>query len=192
VLGLLAALFLGTGQASAQPQFDDLTADEQAKVDRDEIVVHVERTEAPLKHFEVIGLLHAPLRRAYAVFTDFDHYAEIFRINECHVAGRHGNRLAVHAIVGAPWPIGDRWVLNRTIVSPETDSFTFDMEHGNIAVYNGYVRLVARGPATSQVFYVARVDPGIPFLPKWIVNQFQASALPDTVKHAREYLKAHP
>jgi Polyketide cyclase / dehydrase and lipid transport. len=187
-VGLTGLLVFG-GAAQARPSFDALTAEEAAKVERGEIVVNVENTGGDVKHFRVVGLVNASAQRTYEAFTDFARYDEIFHVKDSRILRADGNVLHVRATISVPWPIGDKWVVNETRLEPETNSFSFNRVDGSISSYSGYVKAIPKGPDRCHVYYVAKADPGIPFLPAWLLNQFQASMLPDTIKHVRAYLK---
>lgn len=191
--GLAGTLMFGASlplaAAPARPAFDSLSEEELARVERGEIVVNVSKSSSAVKHFRVVGQINASAKRAYDVFIDFPSYAEIFHIKESRVVRQDGNVLHVRATIEAPWPFGDRWVINETRLEPSDYGFTFQRVEGSITEYNGHVRIVPKGPERSHVYYVAKADPGIPFLPAWLLNHFQASMLPDTIKHVREYLK---
>lgn len=191
-LASLAGILVFGAPAHARPSFDALTPEELARVERGEVVVNMENAGGDVKHFRVVGLVHAPAKRAYEVFTNFAKYDEIFYVKDPKIVKAEGNVLHVKATVSVPWPIGDRWVLNQTILDPEDLSFTFNRVEGTILAYSGYVKAVPKGPEKCHVYYVAKADPGIPFVPAWLVNQFQARMLPDTIKHVRDYLKRNP
>ncbi len=185
----LAGLLLFGSPAHAAPTFDALSAEEAARVERGEIVVNVENSGSDVKHFRVVGQVNASARRTFAAFTDFARYDQIFYVKDSRILRNEGNVLHVRATIQVPWPIGDKWVVNETRVEPDDLSFSFNRVDGSILSYSGFVKAVPKGPDRCHVYYVAKADPGIPFLPAWLLNQFQASMLPDTIKHVRAYLK---
>lgn len=185
----LAALMAFGSPAQARPAFDALTTEETARVERGEIVVNVENAGGDVKHFRVVGLVNASAQKTYEAFTNFAKYDEIFHVKDSRILKTDGNVLNVRATISVPWPIGDRWVINETRLEPEAYSFSFNRVDGSIVAYSGFVRAVPKGPDRCHIYYVAKADPGIPFLPAWLLNQFQASMLPDTIKHVRAYLK---
>lgn len=188
MVGLAATLLFGA-PAHARPAFDALTAEETARVERGDIVVNVENAGGAVKHFRVVGMVNASAQRTYEAFTNFAKYDEIFHVKDSRILKTDGNVLHVRATISVPWPIGDRWVTNETRLEPESLSFSFNRIDGTIVSYSGHVRAIPKGPDRCHVYYVAKADPGIPFLPAWLLNQFQASMLPDTITHVRSYLK---
>lgn len=191
-IACLVGIVLTGFPAQATPSFEALTPAESARVERGETVVNVETSGGDVKHFRVVGQVNASAKRTFEVFSDFAKYDEIFYVKDSKILRSEGNVKHVRATIQVPWPIGDRWVTNETRLEPDDLSFSFDRIDGSILAYSGYVKVVPKGPDRSQVYYVAKADPGVPFLPAWLLNQFQASMLPDTIKHVREYVRRNP
>jgi uncharacterized membrane protein len=187
---IASTLFVAQAARAEEP-FGEISDAEQAQIDRGEIIVQVEKTDAALKHFRAVGQIKAPAAKVYAAFTDYEHYPEIFKLKEAQILSRKGNTLNVRAVLGLPWPIGDRWVTNATALSPETLSFSYHRIEGTVLEYDGTIEVVPKGPKLCQVYYVAKGDPGIPLLPAWLLNRFQSSLLPDSVRRVRDYLGAN-
>lgn len=187
-LFVLVGLSAGSQPAWAEEAFAPLGAADQERVERGDILVQVEKTPDALKSFRAVGQIKAPAERVFAAFTDFEHYAAIFHLKESKVLSRQGSRLFVRAVLGMPWPVGDRWVTNETTLAPESNSFAYQRREGSILRYEGTLRVVSKGPSLSQVYYTAKGDPGIPLLPSWLLNQFQAKLLPDSIQRIRDYV----
>lgn len=152
-------------------------------------MVHMEQGDVVVRQFLVTGMVEASAARVYRAFADFDHYSKIFKIKDSRIIRQDGNVLNVRALLELPWPIGERWVLNETRLEPENYAFTYRRIDGSIAEYTGNVRIVPRTARSCQVYYIAKGDLGIPFIPRWVVDWIQASTLPDTIKHIRAYVK---
>lgn len=183
-----ASTILVAPSARAEDPFGALSDKEQAQIDRGEIIIQVEKTDAALKHFRAVGQIKAPASKVYAAFTDYEHYPEIFKLKETKVLSRKGNVLNVRAVLGLPWPVGDRWVTNATTLSPESYSFKYHRIEGTILEYDGTIEVVPKGPKLCQVYYAAMGDPGIPLMPAWLLNRFQESLLPDSIRRVREFV----
>lgn len=184
-----AMLLAMAGPAQAEAFFSNLSADEQAKVDRGEIIVKVEKTDAPLKQFLVVGRFEASAADVFRVFTDYDHYAEIFNIKDTKILSRLGNVLNIRATFQLPWPVGERWLINETRLQPERYSFVYKRTEGNIIEYAGSLRILPKSPQACEAYYVAKTDPGIPGIPPWLLNRFQESMLPSSIQSVRDQLK---
>ncbi|HEY9855848.1 MAG TPA: SRPBCC family protein [Stenomitos sp.] len=192
VAGLtLTASWLVGGPASAEATFASLTDEDQARIEKGEIVVRVERTNTPLKSFMCVGQVEAPASKVFKAYTDFEHYPEIFNLRDAKVTRKDEATYHVRATLIVPWPIGERWVTNETRLLPDAYSFVYRRAEGSIVEYTGSLKVVPKGPNLSQVYYVAKVDPGIPFMPTWLLNRFQESMLPNSIQNVRDYLKRH-
>lgn len=178
--------------AWAGGDFDALSADEQARVDQGEIVVHAEHTRHPLKRLLVVGQIQASAAAVYHAYTDYEHYAQIFGLKSSKVLQRDGNTLDVNVTMDFPWPIGERWVTNETDLQPDRYAFTYHRIDGSIKEYVGEIKVVPLGEHRCQVYYTAKVDPGIAFLPYWLIDRLSATAFPDSIRDVRLYLKQHP
>lgn len=191
ILGLMVLLTLvGFGlPVQADPSWTALTDEEQKRVEQGDIVVRVERGDVALRHFLVTGLVEASAPKVYRAFSDFDRYSRIFKIKGSHVTRQDGNVLIVRATLELPWPIGERWVLNETRLEPENYAFSYRRLDGSILEYTGSVRIAPRSARSCQVYYLAKGDLGIPFLPRWLVEWIQESTLPDTIRHVRAHFR---
>lgn len=189
VLLAAAALAVAPGTARAEAQFANLTDEDQARIDRGEIVVRIERTNSPLKSFMCVGLIEAPAAKVYKAYTDFDRYAEIFNVRDTRIVRKDEATFNIRAVLSVPWPVGERWVANETRLAPDDYSFVYRRAEGSIVEYTGSLKVVSRGADSSQVYYVAKVDPGIPLMPTWLLNRFQESMLPSSIQCVRDYLK---
>lgn len=187
LFGLVGLLVFARG-VRAEESFGPLTRAEQARIDQGDIVVQVDRTADDLRSFRAVGRIKAPAERVYAAFTDFEHYATIFQIKEARVVNRQGNRLWVRAVLTLPWPFGDRWVVNETVLAPEERSFSYQRLQGTILRYEGTLRVLSVGPSLSQVYYAAKGDPGLPLVPDWLLNFFQSRLLPSSIQRVRDHL----
>lgn len=177
--------------ARAEEDFASLSDEDQARIDRGEIVVRVERSNTPLKSFMCVGVIEASATRVFKAYTDFERYPEIFNLRDSKIVRKEGDTVSVRATLIVPWPIGERWVTNETRLSPDVYSFVYKRADGSITEYTGSLKIIPKGATTSQVYYVAKVDPGIPFMPTWLVNRLQARMLPSSIQAVRDYLKRH-
>lgn len=185
----LTTTWLWGGAAQAEDTFGSLTDEDQARIDRGEIVVRVERTSNPLKSFMAVGLVEASATKVFKAYTDFERYPEIFNVKDSKVTRKDDFTYNVRAILMVPWPIGERWVTNETRLASSAYSFVYKRAEGSILEYTGSLKVVPKGPNLSQVYYVAKVDPGIPLMPTWLLNRFQEGMLPSSIQAVRDYLK---
>lgn len=191
-VGLVAASMLRTPVAWAQDTFNALSDDEQARVDQGDVIVHVEHTDHPLKRLMIVGQVEAPASAVFHAYTDYQHYPQIFRLKSARILRREGDTLNVNVYMDFPWPIGERWVTNETQLQPERYSFVYRRIDGSVLEYTGSLQIVPKGPTKCQVYYIAKVDPGIPFIPRWLMDRLQETAFPDSIRDVRDYLRHRP
>ncbi len=167
------------------PAWTRLAPEEVRQVENGQIAVRMVDAAGSLRQTLVVGHVQASAKAVYDIFADFDRYAETFELKSSRILETRGNLCVVRCVIPMPWPVGDHWVLNETHLSPETTSLWFEMKEGSIKAYSGTVRIVPRSSATCDVFYAARIDPGIPFLPDWFLQLVQNAKLPDTISAIR-------
>jgi uncharacterized membrane protein len=163
-----------------------LTADEERRVQKGEIIVHVEETSEPIKRTMVTGLIDAPPEVVYPVYTDFESYPELFKTaRSSDVLKREGNVLTCKVVMDFPWPLGSRWVSNYTYLDPANTSFTFKKFEGSVRLYEGALKVLPESRSRSRVVYTAKVDPDLP-VPAWLVNMISAHYFPMAIQRVRD------
>ncbi len=188
-LALAFALFLTPLQAWAAPNSDAIyriSADEERRIQKGEIIVHVEETSEPIKRTLVTGLIDAPPEVVYPIYTDFESYPELFKsARSSQILKRDGDVLTCKVVMDFPWPLGSRWVTNHTYLDPENTSFTFKKFEGSVRLYEGAMRILPEGANRSRVIYTAKVDPALP-VPAWLVNMISANYFPMAIERVRD------
>lgn len=163
-----------------------LSADEERRIQRGEIVVHVEETKEPIKRTLVTGLIDAPPEVVYPIYTDFERYPQLFKsARSSQILKRDGNLLICKVVMDFPWPLGSRWVTNHTYLDPSHTSFTFKKFEGTVRTYEGALKVLPEGKHRSRVIYTAKVDPALP-VPAWLVNVISANYFPMAIARVRE------
>lgn len=180
---------LSAWAAPASEAIYALSADEEQRLQKGEIIVHVEQTKEPIKRTLVVGLIAAPPEEVYPIYTDFASYPELFKsARSSEVIKREGNVLTCKVVIDFPWPLGMRWVTNHTALDPGSTSFTFKKFEGSVKVYEGELKILPEAKSRSRVVYMAKVDPDLP-VPAWLVNRVQAHYFPMVIQRVREKLK---
>lgn len=190
-LALSALILLLPLQAWAGPNPDaiyQLSADEERRVQKGEVIVHVEQTDEPIKRTLVVGLIGAPPEMVFPIYTDFASYTELFESTRTSEVLRHeGNLVFCKFIIDFPWPLGSRWISNQTTMIPDSQAFTFKKHEGTVKVYEGALKVLPEPHNRSRVVYTAKIDPDLP-LPAWLVNMVQAHYFPNVIHRVRERL----
>jgi len=188
-LALSLVLLFAPIQAWAAPTADAIyriTADEERRIQKGEIIVHVEDNDEPIKRTLVTGLVDAPPEVVYPIYTDFESYPELFKsARSSDVLKRDGNVLTCKVVMDFPWPLGSRWVSNYTYLDPENTSFTFKKFEGSVRLYEGALKVLPEGNSRSRVVYTAKVDPALP-VPAWLVNMISATYFPMAIQRVRD------
>lgn len=188
-LALSLVLLLAPLQAWAAPAPDALTrisADEERRIQKGEIIVRVDESGEAIKRTLVTGLIDAPPEAVYPIYTDFESYPELFKsARSSEVLKRDGNILTCKVVMDFPWPLGSRWVSNYTYLDPANTSFTFKKFDGSVRVYEGALTIQPEGKGRSRVVYTAKVDPALP-VPAWLVNMITANYFPMAIQRVRD------
>lgn len=191
-LALSLVLFFAPLQAWAAPSGDAITrisADEERRIQKGEIIVHVEETDEAIKRTMVTGLIDAPPEVVYPIYTDFESYPELFKsARSSEILKREGNVLTCKVVMDFPWPLGSRWVSNYTYLDPENTSFTFKKFDGTVRLYEGALKVLPESNGRSRVVYTAKVDPALP-VPAWLVNLISANYFPMAIQRVRDKIE---
>ncbi|MBM3258813.1 MAG: SRPBCC family protein [Candidatus Sericytochromatia bacterium] len=166
-----------------------LSAGEKARLEAGEVLVQVERADAPVKRFQVVGDIESPVAEVWAAYTDFDHYEQIFDITKCRVERRDGPTLQVYSYLALVWPIGPRWVINETRLEQDVWRFTYNRVQGTFRKYEGELQLTELGPRRTRVRFAARIDPDFPAVPIFLLDWVQYRQFPTAITHVREWLR---
>jgi ribosome-associated toxin RatA of RatAB toxin-antitoxin module len=170
----------------------DLSPHEERRLQRGEVIVHVEQTGDRIKRTLVTGLIDAPPAAVYPIYTDFESYPELFKsARSSEILKRDGNVLTCKVVMDFPWPLGSRWVSNYTYLDPANTSFTFKKFEGSVKIYEGALVIMPEGKARSRVIYTAKVDPDLP-VPAWLVSRIQVHYFPMAILRVREKVAKLP
>lgn len=188
-LSLVASITMAIGVWAAPPvHASTLTPEEERRLQRGEVIVHVESSSERIKRTRVVGLIDAPPAAVYPIYADFERYPELFKAaRSSEILKQEGNVVTCKVTMDFPWPLGSRWVTNHTFMDPANTSFTFKKFEGSVKVYEGALIVAPEGKDRSRVTYTARVDPDLP-VPAWLVNVIQARYFPMTILRVREKL----
>lgn len=183
VLAAVLAPWVGDGIVTA------LSASEKARLDAGEVLVQVERADVPVKRFQVVGDIEAPVAEVWDAYTDFDHYEQIFDVTRCRVERREESALYVYSYLALVWPIGPRWVINETRLDRDSWRFTYNRVQGTFRKYEGELQLTELGPKRTRVRYAARIDPDFPAVPTFLLDWVQYRQFPTAITHVRDWLR---
>lgn len=127
-------------------------------------------------------VVHAPASVVWSVVTDYDFYPKIFdRMEKSETWRKEGDWEDHYTVVRYPWPYGPRWVVNTIHHDKDTWTARFRRLEGSIREVEGIWELREKGKDT-YLRYGVRIDPGLPFLPKWVILWGTRTAVPEILK----------
>ena len=190
---VLGAVLWGgpAGPALAVPACDEaLTASQRAALDRGEVVTSLRDTgSATMKDILAIGVIDAPCQAVWHTITDYPAYARIFPdILKSEVRRQAGNELDQYTEVRYPWPLPSKWSLTRIEHDPSHHALHFHRIDGTVKEAVGSWHLYPDGDKTLAV-YAVRFDPGIPFVPHWVIEWGARQELPAIIHAVRSGVK---
>lgn len=192
---VLAAAFawaLGATGAGAFPSEVDegLHPHEVKAIERGDVVVHLRDTrESTLKDVRCIGIVKAKPERIWSVLVDYEAYGKIFpRILKSEVRAKEGDSEDHYSLLDYPWPLQDRWTLNRITHDQSKRSINWKRVEGSVKEVVGSWRLIPDGDQTVVVYKV-RLDPGIPLIPAWAIDWGTKQVAPDIIRSIRRQVK---
>lgn len=183
----LAAFFLGCRPVHALPF--SLTTAQQQQVERGEIVIRFEVGPDDLKNVTSIGRIDSPAQDVYLLMTDFGNFPRIYSaIAAAQVESQTPTTALAQFWVNAPWPISSRTVLVESTLDPKRHTLTWHRVGGSIQRYEGTLTITPEGKDRCTLYYSAKLDPGVAFMPFWLFNWGQEKVLPTIVKAIRDTL----
>lgn len=192
ILALAFAGTLGASAAQALPQeaTEGLSPHELRALEHGDVVVQLRDTrESTLKDVRCVGIVHATPERIWSVLVDYEAYGKIFpRILRSEVRAKEGHTEDHYSLLDYPWPLADRWTLNRIVHDEHSRAIDWKRVEGSVKEVAGSWRLIADGPRTVVVYKV-RLDPGIPMIPAWAIDWGTKQVAPDIIRSIRRQVK---
>ncbi|MBU6428155.1 MAG: SRPBCC family protein [Cyanobacteria bacterium REEB65] len=166
-----------------------LTPQTVQQLDAGQVITQVEPGNEPLHHVWCQGIVNAPPSRVWDVLTDFADYDHIYTgIKRSEIRGRTGNTLFGYFLLEFPWPLPERWTLNETRLHPGHLAFDWDRVDGTVKRYEGSLELYPWENNKTRMVFRALMDPGLNFVPGWLVDYVASTTLPGIIQGARDYL----
>ncbi|MEB3300289.1 MAG: SRPBCC family protein [Candidatus Sericytochromatia bacterium] len=133
-----------------------------------------------------------PPRAVWDVITDYEAYPRIFdRYRKMEILEKSGLWELHRSEVDYP-VFGTRWVAN--VLHHERPSWRvrFQRADGTIRAVEGVWTLKETSPGRTMVRYAVRLDPGLPFVPNWVVTWGTQTMMPSILRSVtQEALKRH-
>ncbi len=159
------------------------------RIDGGEIVVEMTRGPDGFPKGTALGVLGAPIDKAFATLTDFGRYSQYYTgIPKSQVRRQSGSESQVYLVIDFPWPMADRWALLEFKVDEPGRKFEWRRIGGTVRRYEGEARFAPWPGNRTVMEFDAMIDPGFAFLPQWLLGYFTAQSLPGVVSGPRDYL----
>lgn len=168
----------------------DLSAKEVKAIEQGEVVVRLRNThESTLKDVLCVGIIKAPADRVWSVLMEYDRYDKIFKgILKTETRFKEGLVEEHYSLLDYPWPMADRWVVNRLTHAADRRSITWHRVDGTVKEIVGSWHLLPDGDETLVVYKV-RLDPGIPLIPAWAIDWGSQRVAPDIIHSVRRQIR---
>jgi len=194
VLLLLLALLLviaAAGSGSPEPPAGPVPAYDKEATERLERegwsvdAIRLEGAEQPgVRHVRAEGRIRLPVGRVWQILTGETRGAERDAdtwpgIKESIFESARGDTVVRRYLMGVP-VYKDRRYRLATVADPDRMQVSFSMipGYGNVREIEGAWRVVPLGESLTQVIYDLETDPGVRFVPGFIVNWATKNAIP--------------
>ena len=193
LMGLSTLFVLIATPALARTTIMKLSASDRQAIERGKLVVRLRSSKTSnLKDVLIAGRIDAPLQVVWNIITDYPDYPKLWpRILKSETLDQHGLTLEHKTVLDYPWPLPHAWVISQVEQSPDERSVHWHRIAGSLKKFDGSWHLSPDGTGTL-VIYSSLVDPGIPFIPPWIIDWANAQVAPDVIKAIRRHVKDLP
>jgi hypothetical protein len=190
-LGLATGLMWGSALPAAAAVPDPTgNAEMMARLRRGEVISRINQKGA-VRSVEVMGMLNHPAATAFRVFTDYPRRPYIYpTTKKVEVRKPDPRKPQVYFLMGFPWPVGDRWVVDSEHLDPDNQHMTWQMLEGNVNTYAGEAQFYPVGNNKCVLSFSAMSDPNISVIPDWLMAHAQRLLLPAVVRSLRGYMDA--
>lgn len=170
---LLTGLTLGLASpASSKPQVT---------------VKAIDHGPGKLKEVQASGLLAAPPAKVWKALTNYNAYATFFpRIASSKLDSRKGNTAVATMRLNLPFPLQGTWYTNRYEENAQAMILKWTMIKGSLKSNVGGWTLKPQGTGTLAT-YTVRTDPGIPLIPKVLIDTATKQTIPTIFEAVETY-----
>ena len=187
---LLAVSLAAAMQAPFDPDLVDDFFPEAQKAGEG-LVVKVKDTERDsMKIVQGQINIQAPPKLVWDVITSYESYPELFdRYKRMDILEKKGDWELHRSEVDYP-VFGSRYVVNVLLHERPQWRIQFHRAEGTIKHVEGVWQLRQTAPGRTVMLYSVRLDPGLPFVPSWVVTWGTQTMMPSILRSvAKEALK---
>ena len=170
---------------------------------QDEMTIYTRaRHDNPLKEYRINAIIHAPLEVVFDFLSDVSLHPEwVYHCSGLTIIEEQKYQsVTYHTSYDIPWPVPDRDLVARAVISWETDSSSVRILTEDIGLEYKLEKDVVRMPdykedvllesledeSTTRFSAEGFADPGGNF-PPWLTNMFMVDGLYDSVIKTREW-----
>lgn len=164
---------------------------ELERINRGETIFLVEDSGRGDRKIRFAGAIGGHPDEVFGALASLDRYAEVLPayFTESSFRSKIGDEAVAHFRFRTYWPFPDRDVLNRYALDPERRTMAWWRIGGSVLKNDGTVSVKPFGPHRSLVDFRVAVDPGIPFIPAWIFDDWAArQVVPGVLVELERYL----
>lgn len=146
------------------------------RIGRGETVFLVEDSGRGDRKIRFAGAVTGKPDEVYQALSGVDKYSQVLPayFTESAIRSRSGGETVAHFRFRTYWPFPDRAVTNRYILDPERKAMAWVRIGGSVLKNDGTVTVKPYGADRSLVDFRVAMDPGIPFIPAWIFDDWAA------------------
>lgn len=145
-----------------------------------------------LKKVVATGLILAPPNKVWKAVTDYAAYSKFMpKVVSSKLNSRVGNTAVATMILHLPFPFKEIVYTNNYIEQPDIMKMEWALIKSNKLKSNvGGWSLKAKGKYTEGTYTVI-VDPGVPMLPKWMIETATKSTIPQIFSQVEKFANSH-
>lgn len=146
------------------------------RIHRGEVIFNVEDSGRGDRKMRFAGVVGGRPAEVYAALAGLDRYAQVLPayFTESSLRSKAGEEAVAQFRFRTYWPFPDRYVVNRYSLDPEKKAMAWWRIGGSVRKNDGTVLVKPYGADKSLVDFRVAVDPGIPFIPAWIFDDWAA------------------
>ncbi len=141
----------------------------------------------------VSGIIKAPKRIIWEALTaqgseSCTHTKDILAYDIIKI-DKKSKTIEAYYLIDFPWPFKDRWQVLHIKINKKTDKISWKLKMGTIKRNTGYYHLEKIDKYSTRVNYKVEFDPGVKYVPRWIINYIAKLQAPKIIKNIRKCAK---
>lgn len=153
-----------------------LGGSDMERIGRGETVFLVEDSGRGDRKIRFAGAVTGKPDEVFQALSSVDKYSQVLPayFTESAIRSRFDSETVAHFRFRTYWPFPDRAVTNRYVVDTDRKAMAWVRIGGSVLKNDGTVTVKPYSADKSLVDFRVAVDPGIPFIPAWIFDDWAA------------------